>query len=184
MSLQNRIMSLSTVALLICGVAVGVGEPAASAPRAATSTVVAADHVITVLGAGPYRIGTSLSRLAAAGLLSWVTDPDGGTQLAGSAGEWGGGLTLTFNHGVLLALETDTGSVRTAAGARVGMSFAEVENIYRGYGDLITNDQGRTAYVIKVGPMVVLFGDHPIRAGVGSIQVGPACIVLQAFLNG
>ncbi len=62
--------------------------------------------------------------------------------------------------------------MRTAAGARVGMSFAEVDAIYHGYGKLITNDQGHTAYVVAVGPMVLLFGDHPIRPGVGSIQAG------------
>ncbi|RSM49312.1 hypothetical protein DMB66_44875 [Actinoplanes sp. ATCC 53533] len=74
--------------------------------------------------------------------------------------------------------------MRTAAGARVGMSFAEVENVYRGYGDRITNGQGRTAYVVPIGAMVVLLGDHPIHSGVGSIQVGPAWITLRAFLKG
>jgi hypothetical protein len=184
MSLRARITVLSSVVLLFAGTASGVSGPAAAAPRPAT-TVAAADHVITVLGAGPYRIGTSLNQLSAAGLLGWVTDPDSaGTQSAGSAGTWGGELILTFHHSVLVELETDTGSVRTAAGARVGMSFAEVEYVYRGYGDRITNDQGRTAYVVPVGPMVVLLGDHPIRSGVGSIQVGPAWITLRAFLNG
>jgi hypothetical protein len=48
------------------------------------------------------------------------------------------------------------------------MSFAEVEAIYHGYGKLITNDQGNTAYLVPVGPMALLFGDHPIRPGAGS----------------
>ena len=184
MSMRNRFMLLFAAVLMIAGVAVGVSGPAASAPRAATPAV-AADHVITVLGAGPYRIGTCLSRLSAAGRIDWVTGPDGaGTQLAGSAGSWSGELVLTFHHGFLVVVETDTGSVRTAAGARVGMSFAEVESIYHGYGRLITNDQGNTAYVVPVGPMVLLFGDHPIRPGVGSIQAGPAWILLPAFRNG
>ncbi|MET3421096.1 hypothetical protein BJ973_000308 [Actinoplanes tereljensis] len=140
--------------------------------------------MITVRGAGPFRMGVGLERLSSAGLLSWVTDPDSaGVQLAGSAGAWAGELVLTFHRGVLMVLETDTSAVRTAAGARVGMSFAEVENIYRGYGELINNDQGRTAYVVPAGHMVILLSDHPIRPGVGSIQAGPLCIILQAFLD-
>ena len=184
MSLRNRFVMLFAVALMVAGVAVGMSGSAVAAPRAATPAV-AADHVITVLGAGPYRFGTSLDRLTAAGLIDWVTGPDAaGTQLAGSAGSWSGELVLTFHHGVLVVVETATGSVRTAAGARVGMSFAEVESIYHGYGKLITNDQGSTAYVVAAGPMVLLFGDHPIRPGVGSIQAGPYWIVLPAFRNG
>jgi len=187
MSMRNRFMLLFAAVLMVAGVAVGVSGPAVAATRAATpaATAVTADHVITVLGAGPYRMGASLSRLTAAGLIGWVTGPDAtGTQSAGSAGSWGGELVLTFRHGFLVVVETATGSVRTAAGARVGMSFAEVESIYRGYGRLITNDQGGTAYVVPVGPMALLFGDHPIRPGVGSIQAGPACILLAAFRNG
>src|SRR5689334_11498222 len=184
MSLRNRFMLLFAAVLMIAGVAVGVSGSAVAAPRAAKPAV-AADHVITVLGAGPYRMGASLDRLTAAGLISWVTGPDAaGTQLAGSAGSWGGELILTFHHGRLVVVETATGSVRTAAGARVGMAFAEVESIYHGYGKLITNGEGNTAYVVPVGPMVLLFGDHPIRPGVGSIQAGPAWILLPAFRNG
>ncbi|MFC7277687.1 hypothetical protein ACFQS1_27165 [Paractinoplanes rhizophilus] len=184
MSSRNRFLMLFAVALTIAGVAVGVSGSAVAAPRAATPAV-AADHVLTVLGAGPYRIGTSLSRLTEAGLIDWVTGPDAaGAQLAGSAGSWSGELMLTFHHGFLVVVETATGSVRTAAGARVGMSFAEVEAIYHGYGKLITNDQGNTAYLVPVGPMALLFGDHPIRPGVGSIQAGPAWILRPAFRNG
>jgi hypothetical protein len=184
MSLRNRLAILFAVALMVAGVAVGVSGSAVAAPRVAKPAV-AADHVITVLGAGPYRFGASLNRLTAAGLIDWVTGPDAsGSQLAGSAGSWAGELILTFHHGFLVVTETATGSVRTAAGARVGMSFAEVDAIYHGHGKLITNDQGNTAYVVPVGPMVLLFGDHPIRPGVGSIQAGPAWILLPAFRNG
>jgi hypothetical protein len=187
MFLRNRFMLLIAAVFLVAGVAVGMSGPAAAAPRAATpvATAPTADHVITVLGAGPYRMGTKLDRLSAAGLIDWVTGPDAaGTQLAGSAAAWSGELMLTFHHGFLVVVETATGSVRTAAGARVGMSFAEVEAIYHGYGKLLTNDQGRTAYLVPVGPMVLLFGDHPMRPGVGSIQAGPARILLPAFRNG
>src|SRR5690349_13810103 len=98
MSLRNRLAVLFAVALVVAGVAVGVSGSAVAAPRAATPAV-AADHVITVLGAGPYRFGASLNRLTAAGLIGWVTGPDAaGTQLAGSAGSWSGELVLTFHH--------------------------------------------------------------------------------------
>jgi hypothetical protein len=68
MSLRSRIVLLSAVALLTAGAPAGVSDPPVAAPRPA-----ATDHVITVLGAGPYLTGTSVNRLSAAGLLSWVT---------------------------------------------------------------------------------------------------------------
>lgn len=76
---------------------------------------------------------------------------------------------------------TATGSVRTVAGARVGMSFAEVDGLYHGRGHLIAGAQGRRAYVVHTGPLVLFFGDHPIRPGVGAIQAGLACVVLPPF---
>jgi hypothetical protein len=63
------------------------------------------------------------------------------------------------------------------------MSFADLERIYGRWGRLIANDEGRQAYLVCVGRMVILFGDHPIRPGAGSISVGPAGFTLHNFLD-
>ncbi|BCY09452.1 hypothetical protein [Actinoplanes sp. L3-i22] len=177
MFVRCRALLLSVAAVLLCGAAViaGVTTPAAAAAPAA-----AADHVLTVLGAGPYRIGGSLDRLVTAGLITEPSAPDAnGAQVATSLGDWPGELLLTFYHGRLAVLDTSAGTVRTAAGARVGMSFDQVDALYHGTGRLITGTGGSTAYVLCYPPMAMVFGDHPIRPGVGSITVGPAWLVLR-----
>lgn len=175
MFVRCRTLLLCVATVLLSGAAAGAGinTPAAAAPAAS------ADHVLTLLGAGPYRIGGRLDRLIAAGIVSEPDAPDtSGVQTVTSLGDWAGELLLTFHHGRLVVLETAAGAVRTAAGARVGMAFDQVGTLYHGAGSLITDPGGRTAYVLCVGPMVMVFGDHPIRPGVGSITVGPASLVL------
>lgn len=173
MIVWGQIRPVSVVILLAAGLA-GGPSLALGAPY-----VAAGDHVITVVGAGPYRIGRSLARLAQAGLLGWVTGPDeAGTRLAGPAGEWRGELELTFRHNVLAIVRTEAGSVRTPAGARVGMPFAEVQRIYGGDGWPTTDDEGRNGYVVAIGPMALVLDSHPSRPEVGSIRSGPARLVL------
>jgi hypothetical protein len=174
MFIRYRVLLLSVAALLLSAAAIaGVHTPAAAAPATA------ADHVLTFRGAGPYRIGGRLDPLLSAGL---ITDPGApgadGVQVATSLGDWPGELLLTFHHGRFTVLETAAGAVRTAAGARVGMTFDQVDALYHGAGRLITDADGRTSYVLCHGPMVMVFGDHPIRPGVGSISVGPAWILM------
>ncbi|GAA3340750.1 hypothetical protein GCM10020358_29480 [Amorphoplanes nipponensis] len=95
-----------------------------------------------------------------------------------SLGDWPGELLLTFIGGRLAVLETATDAVRTAVGARVGMSFDQVDRLYHGAGRLLTTADGGPAYLVRYGPLVMVFGDHPIRPGVGAITTGPARIVL------
>ncbi|GAA3336525.1 hypothetical protein GCM10020358_09020 [Amorphoplanes nipponensis] len=176
MFFRCRTVLRSAAVLVLAGAAVlaGVGTPAAAAPAP-----VAADHVLTVLGAGPYRLGGRLAPLVAAGLVTEPAAPDAdGRQVVTSLGDWPGELLLTFIGGRLAVLETATDAVRTAVGARVGMSFDQVDRLYHGAGRLLTTADGGPAYLVRYGPLVMVFGDHPIRPGVGAITTGPARIVL------
>ncbi|BCJ49090.1 hypothetical protein Asp14428_05650 [Actinoplanes sp. NBRC 14428] len=177
---------IRVVLALVLGTVLGGAAVLAGAGPSAGVPAGAADHVLRVTGAGPYRIGVALSRLTEAGLVDAVaTDPDRpGTASAVSTGDWAGQLLLTFHRGALMVVETATGDVRTAAGARVGMSFDEVAARYGKAGRFVTLPGGGRGYLVRVGRLALLFGDHPIRPGVGSIQAGPTCLLLGAPTTG
>ncbi|MER7336092.1 MULTISPECIES: hypothetical protein [unclassified Micromonospora] len=166
------------------------GDPgAASGGAARPDARPAADRdevrVISVRGAGPFRIGASLARLSAAGLVDWVAPGCAGVVRAGVTGAWAGKILLAFRNGRLVEVGTATAPPRTPAGAGVGMSFAELEETYGRRGSLIRNDAGdASAYLVRVGSRVELFTGHPIRPGVGYLQVGPAAFVERAFREG
>jgi hypothetical protein len=184
---RRRCMLLLSVGLiLVTGAsATAVASPAAAAHNAAVVENTGTDHVLSVFGAGPYRFGARLSRLIAAGIVDAVTPDPTRPELttAISTGDWAGELVLVFRRQRLIEIGTAAGTVRTLAGARVGMPFDELERIYGRHGRLIANDQGRQAYVVRVGSGVILFGDHPIRPGVGFVSVGPAAFTLRNFLS-
>ncbi|MEU4643924.1 hypothetical protein [Micromonospora sp. NPDC023814] len=164
------------------GAAAGGAARADARPAAAGRDEV---RVISVRGAGPFRIGTSLARLSAAGLIDWVAPECAGVVRAGVTGAWAGKILLAFRHGRLVEVGTATAPPRTPAGAAVGMSFGELEEIYGRRGSLIRNDAGdASAYLVRVGSRVELFTSHPIRPGVGYLQVGPAAFVERAFREG
>ncbi|MDO3704142.1 hypothetical protein Q3W71_20980 [Micromonospora sp. C28SCA-DRY-2] len=154
----------------------------AARPAAARSSQV---EVLSVRGTGPYRIGARLDRLAAAGRIDWTAPGCAGVVHAGATGEWAGVVLLAFRHGRLVEVATATAPPRSPAGAAVGMSFAELEQIYGPRGAMISNDAGdATAYLVRIGTRVELFTGHPIRPGVGSFQVGPAWYVERTFRQG
>ncbi|SCL47413.1 hypothetical protein GA0070606_1146 [Micromonospora citrea] len=167
---------------------VPAGRPGPSPARAAVHPVAEGRdqvRVISVRGAGPFRIGASLARLSAAGLVDWTAPGCGGVVLAGAAGAWAGVVLLTFRDGRLVEVGTATAPPYTPAGAGVSMSFAELEEIYGRRGALIRNDAGdASAYLVRFGSRVELFTGHPIRPGVGYLQVGPASFVERAFREG
>ncbi|MGC4813436.1 hypothetical protein ACLQ29_23150 [Micromonospora sp. DT228] len=176
-----------------------VAGPAAAAPLAggaahgpasrAPSSGPDGDHshpgVLGVAGAGAYRIGASLAALTANGHIDWTAPSCGGVVHAGATGSWAGVLVLAFRDGRLVEVGTATAPPRSPAGAAVGMSFAELEEIYGRRGSLIRNDAGDAeAYLVRVGSRVELFTGHPIRPGVGYFQVGPASFVERNFRQG
>ncbi|MGN9767138.1 hypothetical protein ACTMS2_18485 [Micromonospora sp. SD12] len=142
-------------------------------------------RIISVRGAGPFRIGADLARLSAAGLIDWVAPGCAGTVHTGVTGAWAGKILLTFRDGRLVEVGTATAPPRTPAGAGVGMSFAALEEIYGPRGSMIRNDAGdASAYLVRVGSRVELFTGHPIRPGVGYLQVGLAYVVERGFREG
>ncbi|KAB1140182.1 hypothetical protein F6X68_22700 [Micromonospora sp. AMSO12t] len=160
----------------------GAGTDGAALPAAADPDEV---RLISVRGAGPFRIGADLARLSAAGLIDWVAPDCDGTVRAGVTGAWAGKILLAFRDGRLVEVGTATAPPRTPAGAGVGMSFAALEEIYGPRGSMIRNDAGdASAYLVRVGSRVELFTGHPIRPGVGYLQVGPASVVERGFREG
>ncbi|MFG2009382.1 hypothetical protein ACGFNF_09950 [Micromonospora sp. NPDC048868] len=160
----------------------GAGTDGAARPAAADPDEV---RLISVRGAGPFRIGADLARLSAAGLIDWMATGCDGTVHAGVTGAWAGKILLAFRDGRLVEVGTATAPPRTPAGAGVGMSFAALEEIYGPRGSMIRNDAGdASAYLVRVGSRVELFTGHPIRPGVGYLQVGPASVVERGFREG
>ncbi|MGX4655396.1 hypothetical protein ACWCHM_17030 [Micromonospora sp. SCSIO 07396] len=145
----------------------------------------AGTDLLDVRGAGPFRIGASLNRLTAAGLIDWTVVECDGVVQAGVTGEWAGVILVAFRNGRLVEVGTATAPPRSPAGASVGMSFAEVARIYGRRGAFIRNDAGdATAYLVRFGSRVELFTGHPIRPGVGYFQVGRADHVERNFRQG
>jgi len=168
---------VGTVLMIVVG-----GNPVSAAADATGAKT--QDLIMSVRGAGPYRIGATLQRLTAAGL---VVDPApipgcDDIIVAGATGGWAGNILLTFRSNRLRVIETATDAVRSRSGATVGMSFAELEQIYGRRGHLIHNSAGRVGYVVRVGNRAELFTDHPFRSGVGAFQVGPHRLLVRQFL--
>ncbi|MCZ7424450.1 hypothetical protein O7607_01780 [Micromonospora sp. WMMA1949] len=199
---MNRIPStvLAGLLALTAVVPVTAGAPVAAAPALAAADAapalaaadaapvrpaVAENEVLSVHGAGPFRIGARLDRLVAAGLIDWTAPGCPGIVHAGVTGSWAGAIMLTFRAGRLVSVGTATAPPRSPAGGAVGMSFAELERIYGPRGRMIRNDAGDAeAYLVRFGSRVELFSDHPIRPGVGFYAAGPASYVERSFRQG
>ncbi|WP_203786699.1 hypothetical protein [Paractinoplanes rishiriensis] len=170
--------------VIVAALALGVLVPAAAPASAGTVTDASAEQVLSVRGAGPYRIGARLQTLQEAGLIGWVAPPqECDVVLTGVTGDWSGVLILGFRAGRLVEVGTATVPPRSPAGASVGMSWDQLEDIYGRRGRLIHNNNGNQAYVVRIGSRVELYTDHPIRDGVGYFQAGPADFVLRNFLG-
>jgi hypothetical protein len=150
-------------------------------PTHPTGTVSPGGHTMSVRGAGPYRIGASLTGLKAAGRISW-TAADGDIVTAGSNGSWAGELVLVFRTNRLIEIGTAT-DVHSPSGAGVGMSFDKLERIYGTRGHPIHNNSGQPGYVVERGSMAELYTGNPIRDGVGWYAVGPYDFTVHNFLE-
>ena len=195
---MNRIPSTVLACLLALAGAVPGAAPVAAGPPVRTAaagggdgtpvrvrSAVAENAVLSVRGAGPFRIGARLDRLVAAGLIDWTAPGCPGVVHAGVTGSWAGAILLTFRDARLVSVGTATAPPRSPAGGSVGMSFAELERIYGPRGSMIRNDaDDAEAYLVRFGSRVELFSDHPIRPGVGYFQVGRADFVERTFRHG
>ncbi|MEU7906477.1 hypothetical protein [Actinoplanes sp. NPDC049118] len=184
----HRLVAAGALALAVLATAAAPASASrgtAGGARTGAATVVPDTSVLSVRGAGPYRIGARQQALAAAGLLSWVAPQPGcDVVVAGATGDWAGVILLSFRSGRLAEVGTATAPPRSPAGASVGMSWDDLEDIYGGRGRMIHNADGDPAYVVRAGSRVELYTGHPIRAGAGYFQAGPADFVLRNFLRG
>ncbi|WP_323373733.1 hypothetical protein [Plantactinospora alkalitolerans] len=184
--------------MLALGVLVTAAVPASASTRAvgpastervgltSAGTVMdgPAGSVLSVRGAGPYRIGARLQGLQEAGLIDWVAPPqECDVVFTGVTGDWSGVLILAFRAGRLVEVGTATAPPRSPVGASVGMGWSQLEDVYGGRGRLIYNNDGEQAYVVRIGSRVELYTGHPIRDGVGYFQAGPANFVLKNFMG-
>lgn len=182
--------------VLVLGVLATTAAPASASTRAAgpapgeragltsASTIVddSTESVLSVRGAGPYRIGARLQALQEAGLIGWVAPPQPcDVVVTGVTGDWAGALILAFRSGRLVEVGTAAAPPQSPAGATVGMSWSQLADVYGDRGRLIHNNDGEQAYVVRFGSRVELYTGHPIRAGVGYFQAGPANFVLKNF---
>jgi hypothetical protein len=182
----HRLLAAGVLTLAVLATAAAPASASAGATGTARSPAdVAAGSVLSVRGAGPYRIGASRQALAAAGLISWVDEKPGCDVVgAGATGDWAGVVLLAFRAGRLVEVGTATAPPTSPAGASVGMSWTGLEEIYGSRGRLIHNADGAPAYAVRIGSRVELYTGHPIRSGAGYFQVGPADFVLSNFLHG
>ncbi|MCA2214218.1 hypothetical protein [Jidongwangia harbinensis] len=184
----RHLVTAGLLALAVVATAAGPATASPAATRGGPSGVVLdgpAGTVLSVEGAGPYRIGARQEVLAAAGLLDWVAPQPGCDVVhAGATGDWAGVILLAFRNGRLVEVGTATTPPTSPAGASVGMSWSQLEDIYGSRGDLVHNPAGEQGYAVRIGSRVELYTGHPIRAGVGYFQVGPANFVLRNFVRG
>ncbi|MET8259037.1 hypothetical protein ACFYPG_19915 [Micromonospora sp. NPDC005553] len=188
----TAVLALGTlVAAAVAGPAAAAaplaGDAAPASARGPLAVAVGHSHpqVLSVDGVGVYRIGASLAALTANGHIDWTAPSCGTVVHAGATGSWAGVILLAFRDGRLVEVGTATAPPYSPAGAAVGMTFAELEDIYGRRGSLIRNDAGDAeAYLVRVGSRVELFTGHPIRPGVGYFQVGPASFVERNFRQG
>ena len=64
------------------------------------------------------------------------------------------------------------------------MTWSQLEHTYGSRGHLVYNRDGDQAYVVRISSRVELYTGHPIRSGIGYMQVGPANFVLRNYLRG
>jgi hypothetical protein len=182
----HRLLAVGALTLAVLATAAAPASASSGTAGAASSRMEgAAGSVLSVRGAGPYRIGADRTALAAAGLIGWVDERPGcDVVVAGATGDWAGVVLLAFRAGRLVEIGTATAPPTSPAGASVGMSWTGLESIYGSRGRLIHNAAGAPAYLVRIGSRVELYTGHPIRPGAGYFQVGPADFVLSNFLHG
>jgi hypothetical protein len=127
----------------------GSPSPSPSAPPSPTAdpaTVFAAD------GIGPYVIGTSLADLQGRALVTGISESPlcDDAKGAEATGRFAGQITLSFRADRLTAVTTNSTTLVTPSGARVGMTLAQLQAVYGGRGTLITGTLGNKAFVVRV----------------------------------
>jgi hypothetical protein len=172
-------------------------SPASTSPRA-TSTSPAPPSVsspdpdglvMNVDGIGPYRIGSRVEDLRAAGLLGQSSPIDPRcpeVHSAAATGPYSGEVLLTVRRNVLVEIGTAGGDqpVRSPEGAAIGTSWDEIRKLYGGRGAMRKDPEANQGFLVPVGNRVMLFDGHPTRPGVGYFAVGLADYTERHFTTG
>lgn len=152
----------------------GGGTPAAppgGAPVKPGGAPANAAAQLTAAGFGPYRVAAKRTALTSAGVLGKVDTSKKCTGFVVVRGVRKYHTpTLVFHRGALQYTTVTSSAVATPAGARVGMSYAEVKNRHAG-GKELTDWLGTPAWFVTSGKNALLFrlkNDtvHSIEAGV------------------
>jgi hypothetical protein len=130
-------------------------SPIASPDETPEPTVEATDPalVFAANGIGPYAIGASMAELQSSGLITNVEPSlhcDDSWRVAEATGRYAGQLHLTFHLGRLTDIGTDSRELVTPSGAQVGMTLADLRDIYGSRGTLITGVNGNQAFSVRV----------------------------------
>jgi hypothetical protein len=123
-----------TLPLLLAALACGreaPGRPAAEDSTPPTAAEAAADPwTIRLDGVGPVRFGIALAGARAALEDSLILAPPGGQCGFTMPGGAPAGVRFMVEQGKVVRVDVDSSGVRTAAGAEVGMSEADVRGRY------------------------------------------------------
>jgi hypothetical protein len=157
-------------------------SPSPTPPPTDPAIVFAAD------GIGKYVIGTPLSNLQGSTLISDLTESPHCTDAFGAkaTGPYAGKLSLTFRGGKLTAIHTDSTSLVTPSGAKVGMALTEVQSIYAARATLINGTLGNKALSVRVPAStlaIVLYLDAT-NTKVAAMSAGDAQPLEDAARNG
>jgi hypothetical protein len=123
-------LTLPLLLALACGRKTSVPPEAADSPAPAPPEAEAQPWTIRVDGVGPIRFGMPLADARAALRDSLIVTPAGGecgfTVPRGAPA----GVRFMAERGKIVRVDVDSSGVRTAAGAEVGMSEADVRSRY------------------------------------------------------
>jgi hypothetical protein len=116
------------------------------------------------------------------------TAPDADEPAAATkpaTGQYEGTLVLTVRHNYLVGIGTAGGKpIHSPEGAEVGTPLEKVQEIYGNRGRVQNGSDGKPVYIVPAGDKVMVFTGHPIRDGVGWIEVGMADHTQHHFLTG
>jgi hypothetical protein len=160
--------------------------PASSHTDLDASATAAHRYRITAAGIGPYRVGSSLHRLSAAGL---VTDVQEALTCAGyfyahATGHYAGRISFGFQGDTLAEIWTEDPAVHTRQGGRIGMTLEQLQDVYGATGTIEHGKWTLRAFVVPAGDRVVAFFENPSTGTVYAIGAGDPQHVLASFIGG
>ncbi|HEX6871497.1 MAG TPA: hypothetical protein VF163_10405 [Micromonosporaceae bacterium] len=155
-------------------------SPSPTPPPTDPAIVFAAD------GIGIYVIGKSMAELSS-GLTAIVESPFcADAKGAEATGRYAGQLTFTFKAGRLVSVHTNSAALVTPSGARVGMSLANLQQVYGARGTLITGTLGNKGYIVRVpaSGLAIMFYLDPSNTKVAAMSGGEAQGLEDAVRHG